>query len=78
MEIPVIRIGNSQGIRLPKTIIKKYNIKNSLKVILEKDKIILKPITELRQGWAEQFKVMAKNRDDQLLIDDVFEDEFFE
>lgn len=78
MEIPVIKIGNSKGIRLSKTILKKYNIKNSLKIILEKDEIILKPIAEPRQGWAEQFKEMAKNEDDQLLIDDVFEDEVFE
>lgn len=78
MKIPLIKIGNSQGIRLPKIIIKKYDIKNSLEVILEKDRIILKPVTEPRQGWAEKFKEMAKNEDDQLLIDDVFEDEFFE
>ena len=78
MEIPLIRIGNSKGIRLSKTILKKYNIKNSLEIILEEGRIILKPKTEPRQGWAEQFKEMAKNEDDQLLIDDVFEDEIFE
>jgi len=78
MEIPIIRIGNSQGIRLSKTILKKYNIKNSLEIILEKGRIILIPKTEPRQGWAEKFKEMAENGDDQLLIDDVFEDEFFE
>lgn len=78
MEIPLIRIGNSQGIRLSKTIIKKYNIKNSLEIILEEEQIILRPKVEPREGWAEQFKEMAKNGDDQLLIDDVFEDEIFE
>lgn len=78
MKIPLIKIGNSQGIRLSKTILKKYNIKNSLEIILEEGRIILKPITEPRQGWAEQFKEMAKNGDDQLIIDDIFEDEIFE
>lgn len=78
MEIPVIKIGNSQGIRLSKTILKKYNIRNSLEIILEKSRIILIPITEPRQGWAKQFKEMADHGDDQLLIDDVFEDEIFE
>lgn len=78
MEIPLIKIGNSQGIRLSKTIIKKYNIKNSLEIILEKGQIVLRPKPEPRQGWAERFKEMAKNGDDQLLIDDVFEDEIFE
>lgn len=78
MEIPVIKIGNSQGIRLSKTIIKKYNIKKSLEIIFEKGHIILKPKPQPRQGWAKQFKKMAENGDDQLLIDDVFEDETFE
>lgn len=78
MEIPLIKIGNSQGIRLSKTILKKYNIKNSMKIFLEKDRIILVPTTEPRQGWEEHFKEMAENGDDQLLIDDVFEDEIFE
>jgi len=78
MEIPLIKIGNSKGIRLSKTILKKYNIKNSLEIILEKGQIILRPKDEPRIGWAEQFKEMAKNGDDQLLIDDVFEDETFE
>ena len=31
-----------------------------------------------RQGWEEKFKKAAKNGDDQLLIDDVFEDELFD
>lgn len=78
MEIPIIKIGNSQGIRLSKTILKKYNIRNSLEIILEKSRIILIPITEPGQGWAEQFKEMADHGDDQLLIDDVFEDEIFD
>lgn len=56
MEIPLIKIGNSKGIRLFKTILKKYNIKNSLEIILEEGRIILKPTKEPRQDWAEQFK----------------------
>ncbi len=56
MKIPLIKIGNSKRIRLSKTILKKYNIKNSLEIILEEGRIILKPTKEPRQDWAEQFK----------------------
>jgi len=43
MEISVIPIGNSKGIRLTKTLIEKYNIKDTVELILEKDCIIIKP-----------------------------------
>jgi len=78
MELSIIKIGNSKGFRLPKTLIEKYNIKEKVELILEKGYIILKPITTPRKGWEEAFKEMNEGGEDQLLIDDVFEDEDFE
>ncbi|HQD11782.1 MAG TPA: AbrB/MazE/SpoVT family DNA-binding domain-containing protein [Chitinophagales bacterium] len=78
MEIPVINIGNSRGIRLSKTILEKYSITDKIELILEKGYIILKPKSEPRKGWDNAFRKMHENGDDQLLIEDVFEDENFE
>ncbi len=78
MNVSVIRIGNSKGIRLTKTLIEKYNIKDTLELILEEDCIILKPKTAPRIGWDKAFKKMHKNGDDKLFISDVFDDENFE
>lgn len=78
MEISVIQIGNSKGIRLSKTLIEKYNISDTVELILEKDHIILKPKTTPRKGWEQSFIEMHKNGDDQLLLPDVFVDENFE
>ncbi|MFZ4754277.1 MAG: AbrB/MazE/SpoVT family DNA-binding domain-containing protein [Chitinophagaceae bacterium] len=78
MELSVINIGNSKGIRLSKTILEKYSINDKIELILEKDYIILKPKTEPRKGWEKSFKKMHQNGDDQLLMNDVFEDETFE
>ena len=78
MEIAVIPIGNSKGIRLTKTILEKYNITDSVELILEKGFMILKPKNTPRKGWEKSFKKMHENGDDQLLINDVFEDENFE
>ncbi len=78
MELSVIDIGNSKGIRLSKTILEKYNITDKIELILEKGYIILKPKSEPRKGWERAFKKMHKNGDDQLLMNDVFEDENFE
>jgi antitoxin MazE len=78
MDISVIPIGNSKGIRLSKTILEKYNITDKVELILEKGYIILKPKSEPRAGWGKAFKKMHENGDDKLLINDVFEDENLE
>ena len=78
MEISVIPIGNSKGIRLTKTLIEKYNIKDTVELILEKGYIILKPKSTPRKGWEKSFKKMHENGEDKLLISDVFQDENFE
>jgi antitoxin MazE len=55
--------------------IEKYNITDTVDVILDSEKIIIKPLSKPRQGWEKAFMEMNANKDDQLLIDDVFEDE---
>ena len=78
MDISVIPIGNSKGIRLSKTLIDKYNIKDTVELILEKGYIIIKPKSAPRKGWEKSFKKMHENGDDKTLIADIFEDENLE
>ena len=78
MDVSIIPIGNSKGIRLSKTLLDKYNIKDKVELILEKSYIILKPKAEPRKGWEKAFKKMHKSGDDKPLMNDVFEDENFE
>ena len=78
MEVSVIKIGNSKGIRFSKTILEKYNIKDKVDLILEKGKIIIQPLPNPRKGWEKAFEEMNKNGDDRLLFNDIFEDEKLE
>ena len=78
MNIPVIPIGNSKGIRLSKTILEKYSIQDSLEIFLEEDYIVLKPSNQPREGWDQAFKKMNEHGDDQPLLPDLFEDENLE
>lgn len=78
MQVSLIKIGNSKGIRLSKTLIEKYNLRDTVELILEKGHIIIKPSSKPRKGWDKAFKEMAENGDDQLLFNDVFEDENLE
>lgn len=75
METPIIKIGNSKGLRLSKTILEKYNIQDKVELILEEEQIVLKPIKKSRKDWGKAFEKMRLNNDDKLLMNDVFEDE---
>ena len=79
MELSVIQIGNSKGFRLSKTILEKYNIKDTIELIMEKGYIILKPAKVApRKNWDKAFKAMHKNGDDKPLMADIFQEESFE
>jgi antitoxin MazE len=75
MQVSVIQIGNSKGIRLSKTLLDKYQINDKVELVLESDCIILKPIAEPRKNWEKAFIEMHQNGDDHLLIDSAFADE---
>jgi antitoxin MazE len=45
---------------------------------LDKNKIIIKPISVPRKNWEKAFKKLAENGDDELLMNDVFNDENME
>lgn len=78
MEVSVIKIGNSKGIRLSKTLLEKYDIHDTVDLILEDGHIIIKPLSKPRKGWDKAFEEMSAIGDDALLIDDVFQDDNLE
>jgi len=78
MEVSVIKIGNSKGIRFSKTIIERYNIRDTVEMILDKGHIIIKPHSRPRKGWDKAFIEMHANGDDKLIMPDVFEEENLE
>lgn len=78
METSIIKIGNSKGLRLSKSILEKYNISEKVEIILEKGRIIIKPIEKPRKNWETAFQKMRLENDDQLLVNDVFDNETFE
>lgn len=74
----LIKIGNSQGVRIPKAIIKQAHLENSpLEFEVTAQGLLLKPTQKKpREGWAEAFKQMANSGDDALLIDDSLDLDF--
>jgi antitoxin MazE len=78
MEVSVVKIGNSRGIRFSKTIIERYNIRDTVELIMEKGQLIIKPLAKPRKGWDKSFMDMHANGDDKLIIPDIFEEENLE
>jgi antitoxin MazE len=63
----IVRMGNSQGIRIPKLLIEQAGLGEEVQVEVESDHLVIRPLRKPRQGWDEQFRRMAENGDDTLL-----------
>lgn len=56
------KIGNSQGVRIPKTIIKQAHLEDSeIEFVVTEDGLLLKPINKnLRAGWEDSIEKIQK------------------
>jgi len=67
MRAHVVKIGNSQGVRIPKPILEQTGIKEDVELEVEKNQIIIRPISNPRVSWDLAFKTMAEKDDDVLI-----------
>ena len=70
MRARVVRIGNSQGIRIPKPLLEQTGIMDDVELEVEKNQIIIRPVPNPREGWDNAFKTMAQKGDDTLIYGD--------
>jgi antitoxin MazE len=66
----IVKIGNSQGVRIPKLLLEQSNLGEEVELVLEENQIIVRPVQHVRQGWDEAFKAMGERGDDELLDDE--------
>lgn len=71
MKTRIVKIGNSQGIRIPKLFLEQTRLGEEVELEVRDDQIIIRPATRPRQGWDESFRLMSQSGDDQLLIEGV-------
>jgi antitoxin MazE len=69
MKARIVRIGNSQGIRIPKPVLEQVGKPTEVELEVEGNTIILRAPVRPRLGWAAEFKAMAQAGDDGLLDD---------
>lgn len=79
MEIPVVKIGNSRGIRIPKSVIDQLYIQDKLELEVHENEIVLKPVKgKVRDGWREAFAEMHRTGEDEQLIPELEDEEAFD
>jgi antitoxin MazE len=78
----LVPIGNSKGVRIPKALLQKYGLKNSLLIEETGRGLLLRNKEESKLSWEETYKAMANEKEhwddfDTTLLDGL-EDENFE
>jgi antitoxin MazE len=74
LEFKVVPIGNSRGVRLPKTVLERYAIRDAVVVEQREDGLLLRGKRDKRLSWEETFKAMAHEREDWSDLDAVSND----
>jgi antitoxin MazE len=71
MKVNIVSVGNSKGVRIPKSILEQCNFDKEAELVVENNKIVLKPVRKkIRNSWDKAFKLMHERREDELLLDD--------
>lgn len=55
----LVQIGNSRGIRLPKSVIEEAGLGDEVELRVKKGEVIIARVKKVREGWAEDAKQMA-------------------
>jgi antitoxin MazE len=64
LELKVVPIGNSRGIRLPRFLISKYLIRDAVLVEQRAEGLLLRGTKDKRLSWEETYREMAKESED--------------
>jgi antitoxin MazE len=67
----LVKIGNSQGVRIPKLLLEQLNLSTDVELEIQDDHLIVRPSMHPRSTWADQFRQMAERGDDRLLDADL-------
>ena len=64
VELKVVKIGNSRGVRLPKAVLERYEIKDALVLEAREEGLLLRGKKDKRLTWEETYRETARERED--------------
>ena len=69
MKTNLIQIGNSKGIRIPKSLIERYQLNAEIELIPTKSGLLITSSSKARNGWKQEFKnSVAGQRDSDISV----------
>ena len=72
MRTPIRKMGNSQGVIIPKPLLAQAGLENEAEMVVENGAIVLRrPRRKAREGWAEASRAVAASGDDALVWPEV-------
>ncbi len=73
MKVKLVSIGNSKGVRIPRSVIKECGFGDQVELRVDDGVVVLARAREARAGWDEAFKKMAAASDDVRLVPEQFD-----
>jgi antitoxin MazE len=70
VELKIVPIGNSKGVRLPKEILERYAITDSIVLEAREEGLVFRNDRDKRLSWAETYKDMAREREEWRSVED--------
>jgi len=67
MKASIIKIGNSKGIRIPKTVFAQCGFLDEVELEVRNNQLIVSAPEKARLGWSLAFKSMHEHQDDTLI-----------
>ena len=81
-DIKIIPIGNSKGVRIPKKLLQKYNLTDSILLEETNTGLLLRTKTSSKLSWTNTYKAMAGEKENwndfDVVVSDGLEEENFE
>jgi len=67
MKARIVKIGNSQGVRIPKLLLERSKLDEEVELEAMDNQIIIRSARQPRQGWEDAFRAMSGRGEDALL-----------
>ncbi len=69
MKTKIVKIGNSQGVRIPKPLIEQTGLSDEVEISIQGATLVISVAHKPREGWEVSFQAMADECADYLLDD---------
>jgi antitoxin MazE len=70
MKTRIVRIGKSQGVRIPKLLLQQTGLHDEVEIIAAGNALVTYSARKPREGWAKAMQEMARRGDDALLFEE--------